>query len=282
MKIAIQKNGRLTDRSLDLLRACGIDLPQPAAKLVLPATNADVQVLFLRDDDIVEAVSTGVADAGIVGQNVVSEQQGTDLVCGVLGYGRCRVCIALPRERVYTSPESLRGLRIATSYPRVLAEWLKVNHISAEVHTISGSVEIAPGIGLADAICDIVSSGSTLLANGLREVAVVMSSEAVLVRSPSATTENAAWIDRLLSRMDAVGRARNKKYVLMNIPCKQVHEAAALIPGLRSPTVLPLEREGWCGMHAVVPSDEVWNILDALKELGAEGILVTTIEALIP
>jgi len=280
-RLAVQKSGRLTDDSLRLLRECGLSLGHQEARLVLPAANLPLDVLFLRDDDICDAVASGVADAGILGDNVVTEHGCRAMIVRRLGFARCRLSIAMPRGMGYSGPNDLQGLRIATSYPRLLNDFLRRQGIEADVHEISGSVEIAPSIGLADAICDLVSSGSTLLMNGLREVETVMQSEAVVIVNDASNEATVTERDRLLFRIDAVLRARSMRAIFLNAPNDALGDIIRLLPGLQSPTVMPLARPDWSSVHAVIPEDRFWDIIDELRTNGAEGILVTPIEKLI-
>lgn len=281
LRLAIQKSGRLSEKTLQLLRRCGIDLQNGTGKLMAPASNFPVEVYFLRDDDIPGYVFDGVADLGIVGENVVYESGADVKVIEKLGFGRCRLSIALPRNAAYTSPADLQNLRIATSYPRLLEAFLRQNGVQAGIHPISGSVEIAPGIGLADAVCDLVSTGSTLLTNGLREVATLLHSEAVLIGRPNLDEARTKLLDKLLLRIRAVNSARNHKYILLNAPNDRLAEIAAILPGMKSPTVLPLATEGWSSLHSVVEEDRFWEVIEDLKKLGAQGILVAPIEKMI-
>jgi ATP phosphoribosyltransferase len=241
-----------------------------------------VELLFLRDDDIPQYVSDRVADAGIIGENVLLEKQSVCTVERKLDFARCRLSIAVPREATYTGPEWLEGKNIATSYPVITSDFLERNNIRASIHEISGSVEIAPGIGLAEAICDLVSSGSTLLSNGLKEVETVLRSEAVLVTNSSLSQEKAVILEKLLFRIDAVRSARNKKYILMNIPTNAIGDITSIMPGMNSPTIMSLSKPGWSSLHAVVDENDFWQRIDQLKSFGAEGILVLPIEKVIP
>lgn len=281
LKLAIQKSGRLHDDSIKLLKECGIDISNGANKLKAEATNFPLEVFFLRDDDIPQYVEDGVADIGFVGENVVREKNKKVAIVEKLGYGKCRLSIAVGRNSAYNSVEYLRNRKIATSYPVIVEDYLRKNNIQAEIHEISGSVEIAPGIGLADAICDIVSSGSTLLMNGLKEVETIMKSEAVLIRYPSLNEEQQKLLDKLLFRIQSVKKAKNTKYVLMNAPNEKLDDIIALLPGMKSPTVLPLAERGWSSVHSVLNENEFWDIIEKLKAAGAQGILVVPIEKMI-
>lgn len=280
-RLAVQKRGRLTDDSLQLLRDCGLDLATHQARLLVPATTMPVEVLFLRDDDIGDYVRSGVADAGLLGENVVHEQGTDSLIVRRLGFGRCRLSLAVPRGAVYDGPASLAGLRVATTYPRLLAAFLERHGVQADIHELRGSVEVAPAIGLADAICDLVSSGSTLFSNGLREVETILPSQAVLIARPDLPPPAERLLQTLLFRIDAVQRASDVRYILLNAPTASVDAISALLPGLQSPTVMPLARQGWCSIHSVIPADGSWDIIDRVRALGAEGILVTTIEKVV-
>lgn len=281
LKIAIQSKGRLNEESLALLRDAGIRTAGGSRKLLSMAEGFGMEILYLRDDDIPQAVAMGVADIGIVGLNEVAEK-GQKVECVMkLGFGRCRISIAVPREIDYTSPSWLQGRRIATSYPRILASWLEREGIDAEIHEIAGSVEIAPAVGMADAIFDIVSSGGTLIQNGLREVERVFDSEAVLIATPGLDADKLAEIDKLKFRFSSILDSRGMKYILMNIPAAVVGEAIGILPGMKSPTVLPLADGEWRSLHAVVPEDELWDKIERLKAIGAEDILVLNLENLI-
>ena len=281
LKIAIQSKGRLNEESLALLRDAGIRTAGGSRKLLSMAEGFGMEILYLRDDDIPQAVAMGVADIGIVGLNEVAEK-GQKVECVMkLGFGRCRISIAVPREVDYTSPTWLQGRRIATSYPRILASWLEREGIDAEIHEIAGSVEIAPAVGMADAIFDIVSSGGTLIQNGLREVERVFDSEAVLIATPGLDADKLAEIDKLKFRFSSILDSRGMKYILMNIPAAVVGEAIGILPGMKSPTVLPLADGEWRSHHAVVPEDELWDKIERLKAIGAEDILVLNLENLI-
>ncbi len=281
LKIAIQKAGRLHEESVRLLRDCGIDFNNGVNKLRTEATNFPLEVYFLRDDDIPQYVEDGVAEAGIVGENVVLERQREVLVQEKLGFGRCRLSLAVSRTHPYQGLSDLSGLKIATSYPVLVSAFLEKHQIRAEIHEISGSVEIAPGIGLADAICDLVSSGSTLFMNGLKEVQTVLESEAVLISGKSLGAPQEAILQKLLFRIKSVKRARHNKYILLNAPNDRLGQIIALLPGMKSPTVLPLAEKGWSSVHSVVDEDDFWGIIENLKACGAQGILVVPIEKMI-
>jgi ATP phosphoribosyltransferase len=281
LRIAIQKGGRLHEESVQLLRNCGIELNNGVNKLRTEALNFPLEVLLLRDDDIPQYVLDGVADVGIVGENVLLESAAVLESPARLGFGKCRLSIALPKTEAYESIRCLEGKRIASSYPRLLNEYLNASGVNAEVHCISGSVEIAPGIGLADAICDLVSSGSTLFTNGLKEVEVLLRSEAVLVSRPGLAAGKAEVLDRLLFRIAAVRKAKRNKYILLNAPNEKLDCICRILPGMKSPTIIPLAIEGWSSVHSVVEEDDFWNIIEALKAEGAQGILVVPIEKMI-
>lgn len=281
LKIAIQKSGRLQQGSLALLRECGIGIDNGKDQLRASSPNFPVDVLFLRNSDIPGYVRDGVADVGIVGENVLVEKQVALIKNIALGFSKCRLSIAVPKERNYNSVEDLQGLKIATSYPNTLALYLQEKKIAAEIHVISGSVEIAPNIGLADAICDLVSSGSTLFKNNLKEVEKVSSSQAWMVSSPTLAKEESDILEQLRFRMESVLEARRNKYLLMNAPNSAIDDIIKILPGMRSPTVMPLAQTGWSSIHTVIQKDGFWSIIDQLKRLGAEGILVNPIEKMI-
>jgi ATP phosphoribosyltransferase len=281
LKIAIQKSGRLFDKSIELLRDSGIRLPNGTGKLLAVAEDFPLDILFLRDDDIPEYVSDGVADAGIVGENIVVEKGYKLNLIERLGFARCRLSLAIPKNIDYPGPEYFNGKKIATSYPNILRKYLADNKIRAEVHEISGSVEIAPGIGLADAILDIVSSGSTLISNGLKEVDVAIHSEALLVSNKDLKREKCALLEKLLFRIRAVQKSRDNKYILLNAPDNKIPEIIKIIPGMKSPTIMPLAEKGWSSVHSVLNENKFWEVIDKLKDLGAQGILVIPIEKMI-
>lgn len=278
LRLAIQKSGRLSEDSLQLIRECGISFVSSSYKLKVEASNFPLEILYLRDDDIPGYVQDGVADLGIVGQNVLVEAGGAALEVEALGFSKCRLSLAVPRGAEYTSAADLEGKNIATSYPKLLGDYLAGQGVRAHLHTISGSVEIAPSIGLAEAICDIVSSGSTLLGNGLREVETIFRSEAVLIAAPNLSPEKQALLDQLRFRMQAVRRAQRSKYIVLNAPVSALAAVKALLPGIKSPTVTPLAEEGWVSIQSVVEEDKFWHIAGELQAIGAEGILVLPIE----
>lgn len=281
LKLAVQKSGRLSDSSLNLIKECGITFPTRIARLKAQAFNFPVEFLYLRDDDIPGYVSDKVADVGIVGRNVLMEKADNLEIVKELGFSKCRLSIAVPRDFDYQGVQSLEGLNIATSYPQILSDFLLDKGVSAEIHEISGSVEIAPSIGLAEAVCDIVSTGSTLVSNGLVEVEVILQSEAVLVARPDLSGAQRAILDQLLFRINAVQTANNNKYILLNAPNESISKIIDLLPGMRSPTVLPLAQDGWSSLHSVVREDDFWEVIEKLREAGAEGILVVPIEKMI-
>lgn len=281
LKIAIQAKGRLNEESMSLLADAGISAASGSRKLISKAKGFPMEILYLRDDDIPQAVAMGVADIGIVGLNEVAEKgEKVDEVMS-LGFGACRISIAVPRETEYSDSSWLNGRRVATSYPHILAKYFADNNISAEIHEIAGSVEIAPTVGMADAIFDIVSSGGTLIQNGLREVEQVFFSEAVLIATPSLPEEKLAEIDKLKFRLRSILDSRDMKYVLMNLPRTAVDEAVKILPGMKSPTLLPLTQPDWCSLHVVIPESELWEKIELLKNIGAEDILILNLENII-
>lgn len=281
LRIAIQKSGRLREGSLELLRESGLSFSNGKDQLKTQATNFPVEVLFLRDDDIPQYVEDKVADIGIVGENIFVEKQRHNELIKRLDFAKCRLSIAIPRSETYGGIQSLQGKNIATTYPNIVRGYLRKHGVEAGIHEISGSVEIAPGIGLADAICDIVSTGSTLLSNGLKEVEVVMQSEAIMIAGNALTTEKQRILDKLLFRIGAVQKARNSKYILLNCPNDAIEKITRVIPGMKSPTIIPLAREGWSSLHSVVDENDFWERIDQLRSFGAEGILVVPIEKMI-
>jgi ATP phosphoribosyltransferase len=281
LRIAVQAKGRLYDETMALLTESGIKLESGKRLLLLPARNFPLEVLFLRDDDIPQSVADGVADIGIVGENEYAEKKKNVVITKRLGFSKCRLSLAIPKEIDYHDINWFNGKVIATSYPEILKDFLAKNNIKADIHVITGSVEIAPGIGLADAIFDIVSSGSTLVTNHLKEVEVLMKSEALLIRHPELNTEKQAVLDELLFRIESVQMAEDKKYVLMNVPTENIEKIIEVLPGIKSPTIMPLAKEGWNSLHAVIDEKGFWDIIGKLKALGAEGILVIPIEKMI-
>ena len=281
LRIAVQAKGRLFEETMALLEESDIKLSTTKRTLLVQSSNFPVEVLFLRDDDIPQAVATGVADLGIVGENEFVERQEDAEIIKRLGFSKCRLSLAMPKDIEYPGLSWFNGKKIATSYPGILDAFMKSNGVKAEVHVITGSVEVAPGIGLADAIFDIVSSGSTLVSNRLKEVEVVMRSEALLIGNKNMSKEKKEILDELLFRMDAVKTAEDKKYVLMNAPKDKLEDIIAVLPGMKSPTVMPLAQDGWCSVHTVLDEKRFWEIIGKLKALGAEGILVLPIEKMI-
>jgi ATP phosphoribosyltransferase len=281
LKIAIQKNGRLSENSKNLLEECGIKFSNGISVLKSTARNFPVEVLFLRDDDIPQYVEQQVADIGILGENMVFEKAKDVDIIEQLGFAHCRLSIAVPKEETYTGPQYLQNKKVATSYPKILTDFFRKNNITAEIEEISGSVEIAPGIGLADAICDLVSSGSTLLTNGLKEVEILLKSQAVIIGNKNLDKEKKEILNSLLFRIRAVKNAKENKYILLNAPETAINKICEILPGMKSPTILPLAKKGWCSLHSVVKEDEFWERINQLKEAGAEGILVIPIEKMI-
>lgn len=281
LKIAVQKSGRLSEKSLQLLEECGIKISNGERKLKAVAQNFPVEILFLRDDDIPQYVEQGVADIGILGENEVWEKDKEVKIIQQLGFAGCRMLLAIPKDEVYTDLTYFENKRIATSYPKILNQFFTKNNISVLVEEISGSVEIATSIGLAEAIFDIVSTGSTLLMNGLKEVETVTKSEAVLISNKNLSQENQVILDKLLFRIKAVREGKQNKYILLNAPNKSIQEICSVLPGMKSPTILPLVDEGWSSLHSVIQEDDYWQIIEQLKNLGAEGILIIPIEKMI-
>ncbi len=281
LRIAIQKTGRLNQESLDLIKECGIKVNNGNGKLKSVASNFPLEILYLRDDDIPGYVADNVADIGIVGLNVTQEK-GKDIdVTLQLGFSKCRLSLAIPKEIKYQDLNDFNGKNIATSYPNLTESYLSGKGIKADIHEISGSVEIAPGIGLADAICDIVSSGSTLISNGLKEVVTILHSEAVLIKNRNLTSQKSEILDQLVFRIKSVQNARSNKYILLNAPNDKIGAITAILPGMKSPTIVPLAMEGWSSLHSVINEDKFWEIIDQLKNAGAQGILVVPIEKMI-
>lgn len=281
IRLAIQKSGRLNNDSLSLLKDCGINIENGKDQLKTSATNFPVEVFFLRNGDIPQYLRDGVVDLAIVGENLL-EEKGSDLeIIEKLGFSKCRVSIAFPKEVEFKSISDLNGKRIATSYPNTVKTFLKKNNINAEIHVINGSVEIAPNIGLADAICDIVSSGSTLFKNNLKEVLLIAKSQAVLVKSNELTNDQIEIVNKLLFRLKSVLRAKKSRYILLNAPNEKINAISSILPVLKSPTVLPLAQKGWSSMHSVINSEDFWEVINQLKENGAEDILVCPIEKMV-
>jgi len=281
LKIAIQKNGRLSENSKKLLEECGIKFSNGISVLKTTDRNFPVELLFLRDDDIPQYVEQQVADIGILGENMVFEKNKDVIVIEQLGFAQCRLCLAIPKEEKYEGLEYFMNKKIATSYTHILTDFLKKNKIHAEIEEISGSVEIAPGIGLANAVCDIVSSGSTLLTNGLHEVETILKSQAVIIGNKNLSEDKQTILNSLLFRIRAVKNAKENKYILLNTPQSAIAKICSILPGMKSPTIVPLVEKGWFSLHSVVKEDEFWERIDQLKAAGAEGILVIPIEKMI-
>lgn len=281
LKLAVQKSGRLNEDSLKILKDCGISIENGNDQLKAQASNFPLEVLFLRNSDIPQYLVDGVADIAIVGDNLLAEKGGNIRVIEKLGFSKCRVSVAVPKAFDFNSLEDLEGLRIATSYPQTVVCYFQSKNINVELHQISGSVEIAPNIGLSDAIVDIVSSGSTLFKNNLKEVAVIMKSEAVLAVSDKISGEKQAILDKLQFRIQSVLKARKSKYILMNVPNEKIESISSILPVLKSPTIMPLAEAGWSSLHSVIDEEEFWEVIDRLKEAGAEGILVCPIEKMV-
>lgn len=279
LKIAIQKSGRLNEKSVELLKNCGLNFENYKSSLISPVSNFPLEILFLRDDDIPEYVQDGIADLGIVGENVIEETEVEVSYLQRLGFGKCSLKVAVPNTSNIQSISELNGKSIATTYPVILGKFLKENSISAEIRTISGSVEISPGLGLSDAICDLVSTGGTLKSNGLKQFADVMSSEAILIGRKG--SENEDLIQELIQRVQSVLRAKETKYVVLNIERDNLPKLKNLLPGIKSPTVVPLADEGWVAVHTVIPERDFWDKISQLKQAGAQGIVVMPIEKII-
>ena len=281
LKIAIQKSGRLNEESLQILKDCGISINNGNDQLKAEASNFPLKILFLRNSDIPQYLIDGVVDAAIVGDNLLVEKGQNITVAEKLGFSKCRVSVAVPKNFQYNSIQDLNNLRVATSYPTTVLNFFKSKNISIDIHQISGSVEIAPNIGLSDAIVDIVSSGSTLFKNNLKEVEVILKSEAVLAVSPNISTENQEILNKLQFRIQSVLKARKSKYILMNVPNDKIQEVSQILPVLKSPTIMPLAESGWSSLHSVIEEDTFWEVIDQLKSAGAEGILVCPIEKMV-
>ncbi|MCR9250753.1 MAG: ATP phosphoribosyltransferase [bacterium] len=281
IRIAVQKSGRLSEDSLKLLKECGIKFNNGIKKLKAVSHNFPIEFLFLRDDDIPGYVEDGIADLGIVGENVHVEKGKSVDVIKKLGFSKCRLSLAIPKNEDYTDVNYFQGKNIATSYPGILGQYLKEKGVNSEIHEISGSVEIAPSIGLAEGICDIVSSGSTLMSNGLKEVETIFKSEAVLIGNTDLSPEKAELLNKLLFRINAVLEGKSNKYVLLNAPNDSLERIIDILPGMRSPTVLPLAQEGWSSIHSVINEDVFWDKIEELRQAGAEGVLVVPIEKMI-
>lgn len=281
LKIAIQKSGRLNEDSLDLLKECGIKISNGKDQLKVTASNFPIDLYYLRNSDIPQYIEDGVVDIGIIGQNTILEKGTNVKVIKKLGFSKCRVSLAVSKDVKDVSKEFFEGKKIATSYPNTLRQYLNDNKINAEIHVISGSVEIAPNIGLADAICDIVSSGNTLFKNGLKETQVIMESEAILAASPNLNSAKSTILEKLLFRIEAVNRAKSTKYILLNVPNEKIKAVSKILPVLKSPTVLPLVDEGWSSLHSVIQEEKFWEVLDQLKIAGAEDILIVPIDKMV-
>ena len=281
LKIAIQKSGRLNEDSLDLLKSCGIKVDNGRDQLKVAVPNFPLEILYLRNSDIPQYLEDGVADIAIIGENLLIEQEKQVDIVRKLGFSKCRVSLAIPKEVPTNELSYFEGKKIATSYPNTVNKFLAAKRIKAEIHKISGSVEIAPNIGLADGICDIVSSGSTLFKNGLKETEVILQSEAVLAAACNLSLEKRAILDKLIFRIEAVLRAKNSKYILMNVPNNKIAAVSAILPVLKSPTILPLAEEGWSSLHSVIDEDKFWEVIDELKDAGAEGILIVPIDKMV-
>ena len=281
LKLAIQKNGRLSEKSLKLLEECGIKISNGTRKLKAVSSNFPLEILFLRDDDIPQYVEQGVADIGIIGLNEVLEQRKNIELIQKLGFAQCRLSLAIPKEETYNGIQYFHNKKVATSYPEILSSYFHEKNINVQIEKIGGSVEIAPGIGLSDAIFDIISSGSTLLTNGLKEVETVLESEAVLISSENLSNENQEILKKLLFRINAVKEASESKYILLNAPNENLEKIINLLPGMKSPTVLPLAESGWSSIHSVIKEDKFWEVIENLKKEGAQGILVLEIEKMI-
>lgn len=281
LKIAIQKSGRLNEDSIKLLKSCGINIKNGIDQLKVDVSNFPIELLYLRNSDIPQYLEDGVVDVAIIGENLLIEKQKEIEIVEKLGFSKCKVSLAVPKEVEDESIRFFDGKKIATSYPNTVQAYFDKNNIKADIHVISGSVEIAPNIGLADGICDIVSSGSTLFKNGLKETQVILKSEAVLAKSKDLNQEKEAILARLLFRIQAVLRAKNTKYILMNVPNKNIEKVTSILPVLKSPTILPLAKEGWSSLHSVIKEEEFWEVIDELKFAGAEGILVVPIDKMV-
>ena len=281
LRIAVQSKGRLFEETMELLKEAGIKLNNIKRTLLIPAKGFPVEILFLRDDDIPQAVATGVADIGVVGENEYVEKDEVADVVKRLGFSKCRLSLAIPKDEEYKGVSWFEGKKIATSYPHILTSYLKEKNINSDIHIISGSVEISPSIGLSDAIFDIVSSGGTLVSNRLKEVEIVMQSEALLIANKGLTEEKKAILDELIFRIEAVQTAIDKKYVLLNAPEEKLEEIIDILPGMRSPTVTPLATKGWCSVQSVIEDKRFWEVISKLRASGAEGIIVLPIEKMI-
>jgi ATP phosphoribosyltransferase len=281
LRIAVQKSGRLLEDSLQILKECGLKIDASNGQLKSIVPNFPLEILFLRNSDIPQYVKDGVADIAIIGENLLIEERSELEILVRLNFSKCRVSLAVPKNSTIQSVGDFEGKKIATSYPNTVQDFLDQNRVNAEIHTISGSVEIAPTIGLADGICDIVSSGNTLFMNGLRELKTILKSEAVLVKAPILSTEKEDILEKLIFRIKAVLASKNSKYILLNVPNNAIPEISRILPGIKSPTILPLAEEGWSSLHSVISEDQFWENIDALKQAGAEGILIVPIEKMV-
>lgn len=281
LKIAIQKSGRLNKESLQLLKDCGILIDNGKDQLKVSVPNFPLEILYLRNSDIPQYLEDGVIDIAIVGENLLIEKEKQVEIVKRLGFAKCKVSLAVPKDETYNSVDFFEGKKIATSYPKTLSKYLAKNNVRADIHVISGSVEISPNIGLADGICDIVSSGSTLFKNGLKETDVILKSEAVLVKSLKLDSEKESILERLVFRMKAVIRSKNSKYILMNVPNTKIKQVSKILPVLKSPTILPLAEEGWSSLHSVIDENKFWDVIDEIKGAGAEGILIVPISKMV-
>ena len=281
LRIAVQAKGRLFEETMSMLAESSIKIESGKRTLLVPAKNFPVEILYLRDDDIPQAVASGIADVGVVGENEYEEKAEDAVIAKRLGFSKCRLSLAIPKAEDYKGVEWFEGKKIATSYPRILEKFLKSKNVNADIHIITGSVEIAPGIGLADCIFDIVSSGGTLISNNLKEVETVMQSEALMIANKNLTAEKRAILDELLFRFDSYKNAEGKKYIILNVPNDKIPQVCELLPGMKSPTITPLVEKGWSSLHSVIDEKKFWDIISKLKALGAEGILVVPIEKMI-
>ncbi len=281
LKLAIQKSGRLNQDSIKLLKDCGISIPDEKSGLKVAAPNFPIEILYLRNSDIPQYLEDGVVDIAIIGENTLIEKEKKVEIVQKLGFSKCRVSLAVPKKTKMNDLSYFEGKKIATSYPNTLKSFLKQNNINADIHIISGSVEIAPNIGLSDAICDIVSTGSTLFKNGLKEVFTLLKSEAVLAKTLSLSKEKENILDKLLFRIQAVLKAKNSKYILMNVPNEKIYKVSKILPVLKSPTIMPLAQEGWSSLHSVIDENKFWEVIDELKQAGAEDILIIPINKMV-
>ncbi len=281
LRIAVQTKGRLFEETMTMLTESSIKVESGKRTLLVPAKNFPIEILYLRDDDIPQAVASGIADVGVVGENEYEEKAEDAVIIKRLGFSKCRLSLAIPKAVDYKGVEWFNGKKIATSYPVILERFLKANNVNSDIHVITGSVEIAPGIGLADCIFDIVSSGGTLISNNLKEVEIVMQSEALMIANRNLTAEKQVILDELLFRFDSYKNAEGKKYIILNVPNDKISQVCELLPGIKSPTITPLVENGWSSLHSVIDEKKFWDIISKLKALGAEGILVVPIEKMI-